>query len=147
MQRPAVSTIVWSNVCRLLEAAGHGAAPGIDAVHKALRNRVGRGQLQRLAEGGNVTLKTLDLLAQALGVPAWQLLRPADSAAHEPRAAYQVVRPGALVDAITELVARLPRDQRTPAADLIAPWVRTGDDDGRSSALLSILQGKQQAAA
>lgn len=137
-----LSEAIWANVCRLLNDAGHGPAPSIDATHKAIKGKVGRGQLQRLSEGGNVTLKTIDTLADALGVPAWRLLQPQGRDAREPAGVYAITNNTALVNAIGELLERLPGEQRTPAADLLGAWVRTGQDEGRSVALLRLLTTK-----
>lgn len=141
------SAAVWANVCSLMRDAGHGASPSLDTVHKAIKGKVGRGQLQRLADGGNVTIKTIDALAAALRVPTWRLLQPQVLQARDPGGTYTIANNGALVSAIAELLARLPADRRTPAADLLAAWARSGVDDGRSDALLRLLNDKQQRAA
>lgn len=147
MTDATASATVWANVCRVLEEAGHGTAPSIDTVLKVIKKKVGRGQLQRLAEGGNVTLKTVERLAGALGVPTWRLLQPYGPQVNDPGSTYAVTSNSGLVDAVEELIARLPREHRTPAADLIGAWLRSGEDEGRSAALLALFGSKQRNAA
>lgn len=77
---------LWSIICRL--AGVDSKAPGnLDAVHAALQGCVGRGTLQRIREGGNPTLKSMQRIAQQLGVEVSELLTSPNHVA-EPRAAY-----------------------------------------------------------
>lgn len=140
----SLSALVWKNAQALLEQRGLGAGLGLDAVLRATRNNIGRGQLQRLSAGENVTLQTVERLANALGVAPSSLFAAAAPAdiAHvcEQPAPYVVDSPAELIRAVDRLVQRTPANLRVPVADLLYAWARTAEDDGRKDALLNLLR-------
>lgn len=63
--------VLWDNICALLRMTD----PSIDKVQVKLK--IGRGTVQRIRDGDtNVRVDTLQVIAKACGVEAWQLLIP-----------------------------------------------------------------------
>lgn len=69
----ATPNALWRNICRLANVDPN-ARGALDAVHAAVGSVVGRGTIQRIAEGVQPRLASLSKLARALGVDAAQLL-------------------------------------------------------------------------
>lgn len=110
------------------------------------------GNLQRIYEGKNPTLATVEDLARAMRVDVHQLLAPetgAPAQAAEPAAPFRAATDGELIDAVEQLVKRIPPDARLAFADVLSGWVRSGGEESRATALLALLRlpGKHQRAA
>lgn len=110
------------------------------------------GNLQRIYEGKNPTLATVEDLARAMRVDVHQLLAPEAAApgkVAEPPAPFRVVTDVDLIEAVEQLVKRIPPDARLAFADVLGGWVRSGGEESRAPALLALLRlpGKHQRAA
>lgn len=149
MNAASITQILWANITRRLQLDGRPRI-GINEVHR--QTKVGRGTIQRIKEGGNVTLDSLQAVADALRVEPWQLLvkdaQAAPSAA-EPSPIYRAETNSELVEAVGRLVQRVPDETRAAFADVLAGWVRSAGDESRQAALLALLnvQSKPQRAA
>lgn len=140
MSTRALSNVLWDNLVAMMGTPN----PSLNAIAK--RTGVGRGNIQRIRDGDNVTLSTVDDLARAFRVPAWQLLMPKHgpaASAVPSEGAVLPLRPLSdeqLVDHVGEWVHRLPPDSRSALADVVAGWVRMDDNSDRKAAVLALMR-------
>lgn len=149
MQSPPLAARIWANASRLA-----GRPPGDRISVRDLVKVTGlpNGNLQRIYEGKNPTLATVEDLARAMRVDVHQLLAPeaaAPATVAEPAAPFRVATDVDLIEAVEQLVKRIPPDARLAFADVLSGWVRSGGEESRATALLALLRlpGKHQHAA
>lgn len=140
MSTRALSKVLWENIVALMGVED----PSLNAI--AQRTGVGRGNIQRIRDGENVTLSTIESLARAFRVPAWQMLVPKSGPilpTLEQAAPVMPLRPltdEQLVDHLVDWVRRLPPDSRSVLADVVAGWVRMDDNGDRKAAVLALMR-------
>lgn len=78
---------IWQAICTLLHIDPHSRG-ALDAAHTALHEAVGRGTLQRIKDGVEPRVASLNKIADALGVDRASLLTPAWHTTRETRAEY-----------------------------------------------------------
>lgn len=147
---------LWANITELM----HPQKATIDAV--CARTGVARGNVQRIKEGQVLpSLDTVQRLAAAFGLHAWQLLVPgvsrnalptlmevkappttAIAEAREPAPPYPRREPELVLADMAALLASVPQPVRSAFADVLAGWARVGGDGTRSAALLALLRAK-----
>ena len=147
---------LWGNITELMRPQ---KAP-IDAV--CARTGVARGNVQRLKEGQVLpSLDTVQRVAAAFGLHAWQLLAPgisrdmpptlaelkphaeiACAEAREPTPCYPRREPELILADMAGLLSAVPTSVRSAFADVLAGWARAGGDGTRAAALLALLRAR-----
>lgn len=142
------TSVIWANASKL---AGFPPEKLATVREMATHTNLPVGNLQRIQQGGNPTLNTIVELAKALRVDLQTLLavEPGAPVIREPQPAYHQPTDAELVDALAELVRRVPPSARTAFADVVGGWISSGSETSRAAALLALLQldGKQRHAA
>jgi hypothetical protein len=104
--------VLWANICALLRMVD----PSIDKVRAKLK--VGRGTVQRIRDGDTgIRVGTLEVIAKACGVEAWQLLIPGIGPGNVPRIATQQDERAPKVPLSDEVVKALRESENPTKAE------------------------------